>query len=144
MASTDPSDDTRDHLRAWDRDLRVLLVIALIIGLILAVRHVAQDRRPLPEPMEETPLERYPPGNIHSSRREEPFPGVHAVVVSPRRRRPDHRLDLDLQTLVRIGEGRGQEQGAGGTGLADLGEASFAVGADVFGSHQRSICWPVV
>ena len=47
----DPSDDTRDALRAWDRTMRLWLVIALIIGLILAVRYVAQDRKPLPEPM---------------------------------------------------------------------------------------------
>ena len=37
-------------LRAWDRAMHIYLVLGLISGLILTVRYVAQDRRPLPEP----------------------------------------------------------------------------------------------
>ena len=59
MASLDPSDDAGDDLQAWDawnRDMRVWLVIAVIIGLIQIVLYVVEDRRPLPEPLE-APLE---------------------------------------------------------------------------------------
>ena len=53
-----PTFDTPDdpHGRAWMGQMNAWLVIALIVALIMVIRYVVEDRRPLPEPSK-PPLE---------------------------------------------------------------------------------------
>ena len=69
MPFLDNPDDP--HVRAWMGQMNAWLVIMVIVALITAICYVAQDRRPLPEPAEPSPLEEPLPFH-HGPLHEEP------------------------------------------------------------------------